>query len=108
MRVAAVYCGAPLPFDRVSPRPTGIRRPGFFISGDNMPQEHISQKRAVYTIAGMERATIARDIAYRSTETGPLTLDVYYPADRVDGSFLPGVIIVAGYSDAGAEKVFGC
>jgi hypothetical protein len=73
-----------------------------------MSQDHISQKRAVHRIAGMERATVARDVVYRTAEAGPLTMDVYYPADLAAGSRLPAVVIVAGYNDAGAEKVFGC
>ena len=74
----------------------------------DVPQNHISKKRAVYTIAGMEDVTIRKDVAYRTTDAGPLTMDVYYPADVRAGARLPVVVFVAGYSDAGAEKVFGC
>ena len=48
-----------------------------------MPQDHISQKRAVYRIAGMERAIVRKDVWYRTTNAGPLTMDLYYPADAV-------------------------
>ena len=41
-----------------------------------MSQEHISQKRAVYRIAGMERALVRKDLVYHTTDAGPLTLDV--------------------------------
>ena len=46
-----------------------------------MPQDHISQKRAVYRIAGMERAIVRKDVVYRTTDAGPLTMDVYSPAE---------------------------
>ncbi len=72
-----------------------------------MSQDHLSQKRAVYAIAGMERAAVRKDVIYRSTDAGPLTLDVYSPADAADGARLPVVVLVAGYNDAGYEKMLG-
>ena len=73
-----------------------------------MSQEHISQKRAVYRIAGMERALVRKDVVYRTTDAGPLTLDLYSPADAADGARLPAVVLVAGYNDVGYEKMLGC
>ena len=73
-----------------------------------MSQDHISQKRAVYTIAGMEQAVVRRDLVYRSTAAAAMTMDVYYPEHVTSGARLPAVVIVAGYRDIGAEKVFGC
>lgn len=70
--------------------------------------DQISERRAVYTIAGMDRAAVRRDIVYRTTGDGPLTLDVYAPADAPAGARLPAVVIVEGYNDAGFAKVFGC
>ena len=61
----------------------------------------------MYTIPGMERTTIRKDIVYRTTGAGPLTLDVYRPADAVAGARLPAVIFVAGYNDVGYEKMLG-
>jgi len=72
-----------------------------------MPQEHISQKRAVYTIAGMERAVVRKDVVYRTTDDGPLTMDLYLPADAPSGTRLPAVVLVAGYNDVGYEKMLG-
>ena len=72
-----------------------------------MPQDHISQKRAVYRIAGMERAIVRRDVVYRTTDAGPLTMDLYAPPDAVAGTPLPAVVLVAGYSDVGYEKMLG-
>jgi acetyl esterase/lipase len=75
---------------------------------NDVPADHISKKRAVYRIDGMENATIRKDVVYRTTDAGPLTMDVYYPADVKSGARLPAVVFVAGYSDVGYEKMFGC
>ena len=72
-----------------------------------MAQDHISQQRAVYTIAGMERANVRRDLVYRITADGPLTMDVYSPAEAIAGTPLPAVVLVAGYNDAGYQKMLG-
>ena len=73
-----------------------------------MADDHISTKRAVYRIAGMERAAIRKDVVYRTTDAGPLTMDVYSPADAAPGARLPAVVFVAGYNDVGYEKMLGC
>lgn len=73
----------------------------------DLPDDHISKQRAVYAIAGMERAVVRKDVVYRTTETGPLTMDLYYPADAAGGAPLPAVLFVAGYNDAGYEKMLG-
>jgi acetyl esterase/lipase len=72
-----------------------------------MAQEHISRKRAVYTIAGMERAVVRKDVVYRTTDDGPLTMDLYVPADAPRGTQLPTVVLVTGYNDVGYEKRLG-
>jgi hypothetical protein len=72
-----------------------------------MPRDHISQKRAVYTIAGMERAVVRKDVVYRTTEAGPLTMDLYAPAGAASGARLPAVVLVAGYNDVGYQKMLG-
>ena len=73
-----------------------------------MADEPISKKRAVYVIPGMEDAVVRKDVVYRTTDAGPVTMDVYTPADAPAGAPLPAVVIVAGYNDVGAAKVFGC
>jgi len=75
---------------------------------DQPSDDHISKKRAVYGIPGMERAVVRKDVVYRTTGAGPLTMDVYAPADAATGARLPAVVFVAGYNDVAAEKVFGC
>jgi hypothetical protein len=72
-----------------------------------MAQDHISQQRAVYTIAGMERANVRRDLVYRTTADGPLTMDVYAPEDATADTPLPAVVLVAGYNDVGYQRMLG-
>jgi len=71
------------------------------------PADHISMKRVVYRIDGMERADVQRDVIYRTTDGGPLTMDVYYPPAADRGTALPAVVLVAGYNDAGYQKMLG-
>jgi len=76
--------------------------------GQETPQEDIGKKRVVYQTPGMEAVTIRRDVEYRTTGAGALTMDVYYPPNAKNGALLPAVIFVLGYSDLGAQKIFGC
>jgi hypothetical protein len=69
---------------------------------------HISKKRVVYTMPGIDAVTIRRDEPYRATETGALTMDLYYPPDSQSGARTPAVIFVTGFSDVGAQKMLGC
>jgi acetyl esterase/lipase len=73
----------------------------------DVPQDHISKKRAVHRIEGMERAAIRKDLVYHTTDAGPLTMDVYAPAEAADGARLPAVVLVAGYNDLGYENMLG-
>ena len=72
-----------------------------------MADTHISERRAVYTIPGMEQSARREDLVYRTTAAGPLTMDVYRPAEAAADARLPAVIFVAGYSDVGYEKLLG-
>jgi dienelactone hydrolase len=55
----------------------------------------------------MTEAAVRRDIAYAASETGPLTMDVYRPADAGD-SPLPAIILAGGFPDAGVSLTLGC
>jgi hypothetical protein len=70
--------------------------------------DHISRKRVVFTIDGMDAVAIRRDLPYATSETGPLTMDVYYPPHVDRDARLPAVVFVTGFSDRGAEKMIGC
>ena len=66
-------------------------------------QNDISKKKVVYEMPGMDAVTIRRDVEYRETDAGALTMDIYYPPDWKSGARTPAVVIVAGYPDLGFE-----
>lgn len=68
--------------------------------------EPISKKKVVYRIPGMEAVRIERNREYARADSGPLMMDLYYPA--ADAALRPAVIIVLGYRDAGYQKAVGC
>src|SRR5438309_3031104 len=70
-------------------------------------REHMSKKRVVYAMPGMEGVTVRRDEPYRMTDSGALAMDVYYPPDSKAGTPTPVVIFVTGFSDLGAKKMLG-
>ena len=72
---------------------------------DESPAQQISKARVLYTVAGMDDVTV-QQFPYQSNGD-TLTLDVYAPAGRSSAP-LPVVILVTGYSDAGARKMLGC
>lgn len=72
-------------------------------------QRHeMTTKKVVYQIPGMEAVTVRRDVKYRVTNAGFLTMDLYYPPDTQSDARTPAVIFVMGYSDLGAQRIFGC
>jgi hypothetical protein len=77
------------------------------MSQDTTPED-ISKKVVVYRIPGMEAVKVLRDVEYRAGEAGALTMDIYYPPERESGARIPAVVIVAGYPDAGFQKMLGC
>jgi hypothetical protein len=68
----------------------------------------ITKKAVVYQIPGMDAVKIGRDIPYRTTDAGELTMDIYSPADAKAGARTPAVVFVIGFSDLGAERLLGC
>jgi hypothetical protein len=71
-------------------------------------QDEISKKRVVYQLPGMDSVPIRRDVEYRKTRAGALTMDLYYPFDLKSEARAPAVVIVAGYPDPGFEAMVGC
>jgi len=59
-------------------------------------------------LPGSDAVTIRRDVEYRVTDAGPLTMDIYYPPDSKSEAPNAAVIFVIGYSDLGAQAMFGC
>jgi len=71
-------------------------------------KDDISKKTVVYRIPGADAITIRRDVPYRATAKGVLTMDIYYPHDSKSGARIPAVVIVAGYPDPGFQAMLGC
>jgi hypothetical protein len=74
---------------------------------EEMAPADLAKLTVLYTIPGLESVSVKRDQPYRTTDTGSLTLDVYYPPNVRAGVRLPAVLVVYGYSDAGLPNVFG-
>lgn len=51
----------------------------------------------VVEVDGMESVTVARDIEYRTTESGPLSIDLYSPPSSAPGARRPAVLFVFGF-----------
>ena len=78
---------------------------------EEMPPTELAKMTVVHSMPGMDEVTVRRDVTYRTTESGSLSLDLYYPPGAAAAGALgrrhPAVLIVYGYSDAGARNVFG-
>lgn len=72
------------------------------------PQNPIAKKQVLYTMPGIDAVIVRRDETYRMTDTGALTMDLYYPPDSRSGRRLPAVVFVLGLSDVGTKKMLGC
>ena len=77
------------------------------VQTSTMPTRHeITLKRLLFAAPPDAAVTTRRDLVYRTTDAGDLTLDLYAPA-AADGP-TPAIIFVVGYSDLGARSVLGC
>jgi hypothetical protein len=72
------------------------------------PADHISKRRMLYTLPGMDAVTVRREVEYRATQDGALTMDLYYPPDATSATRLPAIVVTLGYSDVGYQKALGC
>ena len=71
-------------------------------------RNEITKKRVVYNLPAADAVRIDRDVEYRRTDAGALTMDVYFPLEWTVESRTPAVIFVAGYSDVGFQRILGC
>ena len=65
-------------------------------------------KKVVYEIPEMSAVVVSRDLEYHRSESGPLTMDLYYPSGTEDVARRPAVLFVSGYPDPGFEAIVGC
>ncbi|MBI3402663.1 MAG: alpha/beta hydrolase [Acidobacteria bacterium] len=99
------------------------------------PRHEVTLRKLVYTMPGADAVTVRRDVPYRTTDTGALGIDLYYPpgpvgpvlplsrnasADRrslggggsdppeTRPANVPAVVFATGFSDAGGRKMLGC
>jgi len=75
---------------------------------EDPPRRHLREIPLIYPAPEPDQVTVTAGIVYTQSETGPLTLDVYAPARRAPSVALPAIVLVAGFSDAGYEKLLGC
>ena len=68
--------------------------------------EHISKKRVVYSLPGMESIAPQRDL-FTSSDGKPLEMDLYLPRE-LRASPAPVVVLVEGYPDEGFNRMIGC
>ena len=72
-------------------------------------QRHdIAKKRVVYQAPAEHGVTIRRDVEYRVTDAGALTMDIYHLPGSKSEVKIPAVIFVSGYPDPGVQKRIGC
>ena len=76
--------------------------------GQETQPNDITKKRVVCKIPGMDAVTIRQDVEYGGTDSGALTMDIYYPPEAKNGARIPAVVFVSGYSDLGFQKLLGC
>jgi hypothetical protein len=72
------------------------------------PRAEIATKPVLYRIPGMDDVTVRQNVIYQAPDTGPLTMDIYYPPGAETAARTPALIFVMGYSDLGAEAMLGC
>lgn len=71
-------------------------------------KDHVSKRSVVYRLPGTDGVEVRRDVEYRATDEGALTMDVYYPPGSKAGARTPAVVFAAGFPDPGFEKKVGC
>ncbi len=69
--------------------------------------EDLAKRTVVYALPGMDEVMVRRDLVYRVTDAGPLTMDVYYPAHAQRGTPDPAVVFVLGVFDPAIESALG-
>lgn len=69
------------------------------------PEHEVTAQQLVYQVPGMEKALVLKNVAYKKTDSGELTLDLYYPADFKKGTTLPAVVFINGVGDLPGSKL---
>jgi hypothetical protein len=72
---------------------------------DQTSRHPMAARRPVYSLAGLDAVSVRRDLVYRHVDGARLALDVYAARGPAEA---PAVVLVVGYSDAGARRTLGC
>jgi len=74
---------------------------------EEVKQVDLAKQRVVYSIRGVDKVVVQRELEFEGSDSGPLTFDLYRPPDS-SGTALPAVVFVSGYPDPGLEAMLGC
>lgn len=73
------------------------------------PRHPVTLKRVLYDLPDVSHVTVLkRHRHYRAEASTQHTLDVYGPPGWRDTDARPAVVLVSGFSDAGAQQALGC
>jgi len=68
----------------------------------------MTKMKVVYQMLQTRDVKIRKDMEYRVTDAGALTMDIYYPPDSKSEARSPAVVFISGYPDPGFQKMLGC
>jgi hypothetical protein len=68
----------------------------------------IARTPIILEVPGLDDVIVRREEVYAEDEGNALTMDIYYPPNRVVSGRAPVVVIAAGYPDPGFERIVGC
>lgn len=71
-------------------------------------ENDISKNRVVYQHPDIDAVSIRRNVEYQRSETGVLTMDIYYPPDSKREAQMPVTIFVNGIPAPVVQEVYGC
>jgi hypothetical protein len=71
-------------------------------------QEHLSKRRVLYEMPGVEALIVRRNLEFDAADGGVLAMDIYQPVASLEDVTFPAVVVVAGYPDEGLQRVVGC
>jgi len=68
--------------------------------------QDITRRRVVYEMQNEDTVVVRNDLEFPGADGQPLTFDLYRPRDN--DARPPAVVLVAGFPDAGTQKMLGC
>ena len=65
----------------------------------NNSSNRATKEQVVYTLPGMDTVSIQRGVPYHEKDGVTLTMDIYYPPNASQGTLLPVVLFVVGFTN---------